>query len=160
MDTFIIHVKNLIKKIDIFGIIVSFNIDFENKYKSIYGGIGTLILFAFSISVTLILGFPFFQRKNIEFIYSNKIVQTQPYINLTKAHFKFGFGIQYQSNALPAINDFNNYFNYSIIVKEWIDKDIIIESSFGLKKCNYSHFLNIDYEKFTMNHINEMFCPI
>ena len=160
MDTFIIHVKNLIKKIDIFGIIVSFNIDFENKYKSIYGGIGTLILFAFSISVTLILGFPFFQRKNIEFIYSNKIVQTQPYINLTKAHFKFGFGIQYQDTALPAINDFEKYFTYSIILKEWIGKDKIIESFFNLKKCNYSDFSYVEINSFDVNHIEEMFCPI
>ena len=154
------HIKNLIKKIDIFGILVSFNIDFKNNYKSIYGGIGTLILFTFSISITLLLGFPFFQRKNIEFIYSNKIVQTQPYINLTEAHFKFGFGIQYQDTALPAINDYEKYFNYSIILKEWIGKDKITESPFNLKKCDYSDFLYIENNSFDVNHIEEMFCPI
>jgi hypothetical protein len=152
--------KNIIKRLDIFGILVTFHINNEIKYRTIYGGIITIIFFLFSIFYTINLGYPFITRKNINFIYSNKIVEKQPYIDLKKATFNFGFGIQYQSNALPAINDFNNYFNYSIIVKEWIDKDIIIESSFGLKKCNYSDFLNIDYEKFTMNHINEMFCPI
>ncbi len=118
--------KNIIKRLDIFGILVTFHINNEIKYRTIYGGIFTIIFFLFSIGYTINLGLPFLTRKNINFIYSNKIVEKQPYINLTKANFKFGFGIQYQSNALPAINDFNNYFNYSIIVKEWIDKDIII----------------------------------
>ena len=150
--------KNIIKRFDIFGILVTFHINNEIKYR--YGGIITIIFFLFSIFYTINLGYPFIKRKNINFIYSNKIVEKQPYIDLKKATFNFGFGIQYQSNALPAINDFNNYFNYSIILKEWIDKDIIIESPFSLKKCNYSDFVNVDNEQFDMNHINEMFCPI
>ena len=152
--------KKIIKKLDIFGILVTFHINNDIKYRTIYGGIFTIIFFFFSLGFTIYLGYIFITRKNINFIYSNKIVEKRPYINLTKANFKFGFGIQYQDTALCAIDDFKKYFHYSIILKEWINKDIIIESPFGLKKCDYSDFLNIDNEQFDMNHIDEMFCPI
>ena len=154
------YCKKIIKKLDIFGILVTFHINNDIKYRTIYGGIFTIIFFFFSLGNLFYLGYIFITRKNINFIYSNKIVEKHPYINLTKANFKFGFGIQYQDTALCAIDDFNKYFHYSIILKEWINKDIIIESPFGLKKCDYSDFLNIDNEQFDMNHIDEMFCPI
>ena len=53
-----------------------------------------------------------------EFIYSNKIVDSQPYINLKEAHFYFGFGLRYQSTSLPAIVDSKKYFDYSVVLIE------------------------------------------
>ena len=152
--------QNIIKQFDIFGILVTFRINSEYKYKSIYGGICTIILILFILGFTIFLGYPFVTRKNIDFIYSNKIIENQPYINLTRAHFKLGFGIQYQDTALPAINDYEKYFNYSIILKEWIGKDDIIEVPFNLTKYDYSDFFNIVNESFDRNHINEMICPV
>ena len=152
--------QNTIKQFDLFGILVTFHINSEYRYKSIYGGICTIILILFITGYTIFLGYPFVTRKNINFIYSNKIIENQPYINLTRAHFKLGFGIQYQDTALPAIKDCKKYFDYSIILKEWIGKDDIIEIPFNLKQCDYSDFFNIVNESFDRNHINEMICPV
>ena len=60
--------------------------------------------------------------QNINFISFNKIIETQPFINLTEIHFNFAFGIQYQHNSLLAINICKKYFNSSIILKEWMNK--------------------------------------
>ena len=101
------------------------------------------------------------KRKNIEFIYSNKIVQTQPYVNLTESEFNFAFGIQYQNDSTPALNDFEKYFHYSIILIESNDKEQINKYPFGIKKCVYENsFQEVYNQSFYKNNMNSMLCPI
>ena len=154
-------IKRIIKKCDIFGILITFKIKNEDQYQSIHGGIASLIFIIFTIFYILYQGIPFIKRENLEFIFSNKILDTKPYINLTDAHFYFGFGLRYQSNSIPAIQDSLKYFNYSIILTEWND-DANKEQNFhlGLKKCTKSDFLNDVNSSFDQNEINEMLCPI
>ena len=62
-------------------------------------------LFLFRLFFTIYLGVLFVKRKNIDFIYSNKILNSNPYINLSEAHFHFDFGLQYQNDSSTAIKD-------------------------------------------------------
>ena len=110
-------VKNFIKKCDNFGTFVTFRINNEIEYKSLVGGITTILFFILAISYSIYVGVPFITRQNIEFIYSDKIKETQPYINLTDIQFNLAFGIQYQEDASTAIYDAENYFNFSITSK-------------------------------------------
>ena len=41
--------KNIIKRLDIFGILVTFHINNDIKYRTIYGGIFAIIFFFFFI---------------------------------------------------------------------------------------------------------------
>ena len=153
-------IKRGIKKSDIFGVLITFRINNEEEYKTIHGGIATIIFLLFTLFYTIYLGVPFVKRENIDFIYSNKILDSNPYINLSEAHFRFGFGLQYQNDSSPAIKDSEIYFNYSITLKERFNKKKIIEYPFGLQKCSREDFLNKVNETFDRNHIYEMFCPI
>ena len=71
-----------------------------------------------------------------------------------------GFGIQYQDDATPAIDDFIEYYNYSLMLKEWIGEDTIIEFPFGLKSCTHSDFFNLLNDTFDLNQLEKMLCPI
>ena len=154
-------IKRIIKQCDIFGILITFKIKNEDQYQSIHGGIASLIFIMFTLFYVLYQGIPFITRKNLEFIFSNKILDTQPYINLIDAHFYFGFGLRYQENSSPAIQDSEKYFNYSIILTEWNEGgDNIQNLQLGLKKCTKSDFLNNVNSTFEQNKINEMYCPI
>ena len=153
-------ISKIIKKCDYFGTFVTFRINDEIEYKSIIGGLTSIIFAILAISYTIYVGYPFVKRENIDFIFSNKIIETQPFINLTSINFNLGFGIQYQENAYSAIEDFNNYFNYSFIIKEWIGTDTIIEFPFGLKKCTKDDFFNLVNESFDRNLISGMLCPV
>ena len=153
-------IKRIIKKCDIYGILITFKIKNEDQYQSIHGGIASLIFIIFTIFYILYQGIPFIKRENLEFIFSNKILDTKPYINLTDAHFYFGFGLRYQNNSTPAIQDSLKYFNYSIILTEWNDANNKQNFHLGLKKCTKSDFLNDVNSTFEQNEINEMFCPI
>jgi hypothetical protein len=113
-----------------------------------------------AILYTIYVGIPFIKRENIDFIFSNKIIETQPYINLTSTKFNFGFSIQYQDDATTATNDYIKYFNFSLKLKEWIGDDTIIIFPFGLKECEKSDFFNLVNESFDRIGINEILCPI
>ena len=152
--------KKMIKKCDYFGTFVTFRINDEIEYKSIIGGITSILFFILSISYSIYVGYPFIKRENIDFIFSNKIIETQPYINLTSVNYNMAFGIQYLNDASSAINDYIKYFNYSIILKEWIGIDKITSFTFGLKKCTKSDFFNLVNDSFDRNQISGMLCPI
>ena len=153
-------VKNFIKKCDNFGTFVTFRINNEIEYKSLIGGITTILFLILSITYSIYVGIPFITRQNIEFIYSNKIIESQPFINLTDIKFNLGFGIQYQEDAKTAIYDAGKYFNFSIKIKEWIGVDEIYEYPFGLKKCTHSDFFDLVNSSFDMNGVGGMLCPI
>ncbi len=153
-------IKKIIKKCDYFATFVTFRINDEIEYKSIVGGLTSIIFFLLAVTYTIYVGYPFIKRENIEFIFSNKIIESQPFINLTSINFNLAFGIQYQENAFSAIEDFKDYFNYSFIIKEWIGTDTIIEFPFGLKKCTKDDFFNLVNESFDRNLISGMLCPV
>ena len=153
-------IKKIIKQFDFFGTFVTFRIKDEIEYKSIIGGLTSIIFVIMSISYTLYVGIPFIKRENINFIFSNKIVEKQPFINLTEVGFNMGFGIQYQDDSTPAIDDFIEYLNYSLILKEWIGENTIKEFPFGLKSCTHTDFFNILNDTFDLNKIDKMLCPI
>ena len=111
-------IKKLLKKIDYFATIINFKINDEIEYKSLIGGILTIIYAIFTLLFIIVLSIQFLKEGNINFIYSNKIKYKNPFINLTKLEFTFGIGVQYYDTSFPAINDTNLYFNYNISLIE------------------------------------------
>ena len=95
MDNCLSVIKKIIKKIDYFATIITFKINDEIEYKSLIGGILTIIYVIFTISFIILLSIQFLKEGNINFIYSNKIKNKNPFINLTELEFKFGIWFQY-----------------------------------------------------------------
>ena len=143
-----------IKKIDYFGTFITFRVNDHFEYKSIIGGTFTLIYALFAFGYILTLSISFIKRKNIDFIYSYKIM-SNPFINLTNIKFIFSFGIQYSKNSLSAINDTSLYFNYSIQLIEWVGTDNITFKSLNYKKCDLSDFPNLEMI-YNMNDIDDI----
>ena len=160
MGKFCKYFKNIIKFCDFFGTFITFRIKDEIEYKSLIGGLISIIVFTLGTLYTIYVAIPFITRQNIDFIFSYKIVESQPFINLTDVKFNLAFGIQYQDNAISAISAFDKYFNYSIKLNEWIGIDNIKEFSFGLKNCTHSDFYNLVNDSFDLNQLNTMICPI
>jgi hypothetical protein len=154
------NIKRFIKRCDFFGTFVTFRINDEIEYKSIVGGITSIIFFIVAILYIIYVAIPFATRKNIEFIFSYKILESKPFLNLTKVRFNFGFGIQYKDDGIPAVSDFKKYFNYSISLKERMGDNKVIEYPFGIKYCSHSDFFNVVNHSFDTNGVGEMLCPI
>ena len=65
---------DIMRAIDYFGTFITFRVNEDIEYKSIIGGSFTLIYVLFAFIYILTLSLSFIQRKKINFIYSNKIM--------------------------------------------------------------------------------------
>ncbi len=81
-------IKKVIKKFDYFGTFITFRINDEIEYKSIIGGLTSIIFLILAILYTIYVGIPFIKRENIDFIFSNKIIETQPFLFLRILHIQ------------------------------------------------------------------------
>ena len=86
--------KRAIKACDGFGTFITFRINDDIEYKSLIGGISTILFVIITVVYTTYCCLGFFSRSNVDFIFTNKIVESDPYINLTDCHFNLAFGVQ------------------------------------------------------------------
>jgi hypothetical protein len=147
------------KKFDIFGAKMNFRINSKKEHKSIFGGVTTIFFFTLSLIYILINFKDFVQWNNMNLIFTNKILEGDPFINLTKSEFAFAFGLQFQANSTDATKFTTQYFDYTMNVVQWVGADNITRIPIKLKKCTVSDFFNVKPELFAMNGIPDMFCP-
>ncbi len=149
----------IIKSLDFFGTLITFRINNDIEYKSLFGGICSILFFLVSSSYILYESYFFILRKNVDFIYSKKTIET-PFLNLSNIEYRFAFGLQYEKNDSSCVLDTLQYFNYSISLIEIYNSKIIKETPIGIKLCEKSDFNNAVDRTFTIRHLNEMYCPI
>jgi len=152
--------RRIIKECDLFGTLITFQINNDYDYKSVIGGASTLIFLSIAITYILYMGLRFILRKEVNFIYSNKILDHGPFVDLDKDNFKFAFGVQYADDASSACNDTKKYFDYKLYSILWLgegDKDY---TTIGYKVCEESDFPPDVSGQFLENELYEMYCPI
>ena len=158
------QLKKIIRKVDFFGTFITFRVNEEIEYKSIIGGIFTLIYGIISLSYVSIMAINFLGRKNIDFIYS-KTINQHPVLNLTKVGFNFAFGAQYSKTAVPAIKNSKIYFDYKVNLIESLSnnnisgKSQIINTPIGIRRCEEDDFPELK-EHYFLNDLHFMYCPI
>ena len=151
--------KSAIKACDGFGTFITFRINDDIEYKSLIGGCSTILFVIITVIYTTYCCSGFFSRKNVDFIFTNKIVQTDPQINLTSSHFNVAFGVQYSEDAMSAIENTSLYFTYKMNIVEWVGDDDLIAYPFSFKQCEASDFYNVVDEAFENNDIGQYICP-
>jgi hypothetical protein len=150
-------IKKIIKECDCFGTFISFRINDEIEYKSLIGGFSTIIFTSFALAYTLYVSYYFISRKNVDLIYSNKIIQSNPQVNLTQLEFNFGFGLQYQSDGESAVN--LKYFKYNLSLCSWTDDEQLVYTNIPYRLCEKKDFFNIVNESFDIVGLGDMLCP-
>ena len=153
------RIRLILKKIDLFSTPISFKIENAYEYHSLIGGIFTIIFIFFTLFYLFYMGYFFVIRDNISFIYSRKIIEKEPYINLTEVQFNFAFGLQYADADEDVLIELNKYFDFSFRFVEWIGERNITYIPFNYKRCEKSDFYNKIDEQFEINRIEDLFCP-
>ena len=154
------NLKKVIKYFDYFGGSISFQINDEYEYKSIIGGICSIIFFFISLSFIFYSIFEFLNLKNLSFIYSNKIVYSGPSLNLTDLKFTLSFGLDLSSNSSISYDEIIKYFIFSMKDVYWIGEDTIEKYEYGLKYCEKSDFHFLKDDLFDLNDLKTLYCPI
>ena len=152
---------SFIKQCDLFGKPISFKYNNDIEYKSIIGGINTIIFVMLSLIYIMYMSYRFILRKDINFIYSTKIVSEGAFLNLTEINFNLAFGIQFTENGTNAIEYSKKYIEYSITSNEWNGgTDNITYFVYDFNKCNFSDFPNETKNIFFKNKLNLLYCPV
>ena len=154
------RIRLILKKIDLFSTPISFKIENAYEYHSLIGGIFTIIFIFFTLFYLFYMGYFFVIRDNISFIYSRKIIEKEPYINLTNVQFNFAFGLQYADADEDVLIELKKYFDFSFRFVEWVGERNITYIPFNYKKCEKSDFYNQIDEQFDINRIEDLFCPV
>ena len=152
--------RRIIKECDLFGTLITFQINNDYDYKSVIGGASTLIFLSIAITYIFYMGLRFILRKEVNFIYSNKILDHGPFVDLDKDNFKFAFGVQYADDASSACNDTKKYFEYKLNSILWLGEGGKDYTAIGYKECEESDFPPEVNGQFIENELNEMYCPI
>ena len=152
--------RRIIKECDLFGTLITFQINNDYDYKSVIGGASTLIFLSIAITYIFYMGLRFILRKEVNFIYSNKILDHGPFVDLDRDNFKFAFGVQYADDASSACNDTKKYFEYNLYSILWLGEGDKEYTKIGYKECDESDFPSDVKGQFIENELNEMYCPI
>ncbi len=158
------HIKTILKDIDLFGTFITFRINNDLEYKSMSGGFCTLIFIIFTSIYTLYYSYGFITRTNINYIYSTKVVETSPYVDLIKEKFNFAFGVQQQIDSCDYVYESEdvNFFNYSVESIEWTGFGTsaqTIITNLELGHCTKEDFFNQIDIYFENNSLETLYCP-
>ena len=153
-------IKRAIKACDGFGTFITFRMGEDIEYKSLIGGCSTITFVLITVIYASYCCSSFFLRKNVDFIFTNKIVQSDPSINLTDCHFSLAFGVQFSEDAMPAVEETKNFFTYSMNIVEWIGDDDLVAYPFAFKACEPSDFYGMVDDSFETNDLGGMICPV
>ena len=151
--------KKVIKECDCFGTFVTFRINKDNELKSVFGGCSTILYSIIAILYISYMSYHFIQRKNIEFINAYRIVESEPFINLTDIGFNFAFGLESADHENPYVEGDIKYFNYSVFLIEWIGEEKIVKTKIPTKSCTKEDFHHLIDGSFKKSDLDKLFCP-
>ena len=152
--------KKTIKIFDIFASTISFTINNGYRYHSFIGGLLFIFFFMIAIVYSIYCAYGFLTRKNIDFIYARKVLETGSTINLKEVSFNLGFGLQTFGTGEDYIFPNEDYFNYNMEFIDWIGEDTFIKKKVDLKPCEKEDFNNMVNYFFENNGVQNLLCPI
>ena len=151
--------KKVIKECDCFGTFVTFRINKDNELKSVFGGCSTIIYSLIALVYVSYMTYRFIAKKDINFINAYRIVESEPFINLTDIGFNFAFGLETSESEEPYIESDIPFFNYSVYLVEWISDQGITKSIIPTKSCQKSDFHNLVDNSFKKSSLDKLICP-
>ena len=152
--------KKTIKIFDIFASTISFTINNGYRYHSFIGGLLFIFFFIIAILYTIYCFYGFITRKNIDFIYARKILETGTTINLKEVYFNLGFGLQAFGTGDDYTFPNEDYFKYEMQFVEWIGNNDFVKKTVELKNSEKEDFNNLKNFFFDNGGVRKLLCPI
>ena len=162
--------RKIIKQFDYMGSFITFRINGESDYKSILGGVTSILYFSFCIYYIIYSAIPFFGKKNLNFIYANQIVESNPIVDFTGKQMMFAFGYGFVDQGLDEAFLGIPFMpmTASDLILDTIGFDISLKITNGnhiesipinKAKCRIEQFPKEAHEFFTTRKIEKYFCP-
>jgi len=135
--------KDILRKIDIFGVPFNFKYKTKDKYSTPFGGFILLLFSILALTFGIYYLIPFLNRKNLSIIYYTMNIPKTERIRLkdSKAAFAIGYDCQ-ERTGIKASDIFNLEILYVLYIKDMqgdYDKN---KTTLSFHKCTYEDFYN------------------
>lgn len=153
--------KNLLRSIDFFGVVFTFNYKSKETYKSVAGGFFFFLFLLVAIIYALIIGIPVFKREKLTVIdYLLQFFRTDV-LNLTEYSVNFGLDFTCDSATLSQEEIWELLelkINYVSITIENGNK-LISKEELKFSACTHQSFFGIFNDSYNELGLNSSFCP-
>jgi hypothetical protein len=147
-------ILKVFKNMDFFGVKINFRIDEDWNHTTICGGCTSLIFFILATIYIIVNLVSFINRENMSLIFINKILKTNPKVNLTENKVIFALGLTHEYGSYPSYEN----FEFSLDLVKWIGVDIFIKESIPLVACKYENFRSIPADIYELNGLDSCLC--
>ena len=148
-------IKNILKKIDIFGSPFNFKYKSKDRYSTSFGGLFIVIFFIIALTFGIYYFIPFYKRKNLSIIYYTMNIAKTEKIRLKDSQAAFCIGFNCDDKTEIKVADIlkleMKYVNYIKNNKEKYDKNKMPISSHNCKKEDFYNNYNNSFEYLNLN---------
>ena len=148
-------IKNILKKIDIFGSPFNFKYKSKDRYSTSFGGLFIVIFFIIALTFGIYYFIPFYKRKNLSIIYYTMNIAKTEKIRLKDSQAAFYIGLDCDDKTEIKVADIlkleMKYVNYIKNNKEKYDKNKMPISSHNCKKEDFYNNYNNSFEYLNLN---------
>ena len=135
--------KDLLKKIDIFGVPFSFKYKSKDKFSTPFGGFILLLFGALALGFGIYYLIPFLNRKNLSIIYYTMNIPKTESIKLKDSQAAFNIGFDCEDKTELKVNDiFNLEIRYVIYTKNMAGQYEKDKKLLETHKCRREDFYN------------------
>lgn len=156
------NLSRMIKRLDIFGHKQTFRINNKSEHRSVCGGIVSVVFIICALIFIAINFIYFITRSNVSLIFTHKILDKNPFVNLTQLQFNFAFTILYERNSSDALQEVaKDFLDINLELIQWEGEGVhdINKTNIPLKPCTEADFYNVKPDIFRLNEIDKMLCP-
>ena len=154
-------IKNLLSKVDFFGVRFSFRYKNKDTYTTSLGGLFFILFVITSMFVIIYYFIPFINRENYSVIYFNMNLPKTEQVILKESNASFAIGLSCNAdrdNGLSADDLFVLESRYIIYKKDRNGNKNKIKEILPSHPCTYSDFNNNYNEQFDILDINNLQC--
>jgi hypothetical protein len=153
-DSMFSKILKFFKEMDFFGVKINFRIDEDWNHTTICGGCTSLIFTLLSTTYIIVNLVSFINRENMALIFTNKILKSNPQVNLTENKVRFALGLTYENASYAS---YENY-EFSLDLVKWIGVNNYIKESIPLIACKYENFKSIPADIYELNGLDSCLC--
>lgn len=151
--------KGLLSKLDFFGENFYLNMDRHLKYKSVVGGIISILLFAGTLCVTYYFGKDIYYKQEPTLSSYSQQLPNYPYVKIDKSNFFFGINVLNNSNTKQILTN-KKYLDFKVkyhgmMLNTTTGNITAFAQTFDMDQCNLE---NADPLSMIQNNLNNFNC--
>jgi hypothetical protein len=150
----------IIKRLDYFGVQMTFQYKDKIKYRSLFGGLVFTLFFIFAVIYAIINFNTFINRNTMNLVYNEGYKEIADEINFQDYELGFGVGLDIGSPEItPILYKYLNISVNEVTLLKQVGKTSKNKKNLNMKICAYEDFYNKVNNSFDILGLKNYYCP-